>query len=67
MLRETSSEQQLKRFMGEMELYIGACAVEERYTGHKDKGEMTVLPGVEEYTGNRLGSSKGGTYFALAE
>lgn len=64
-VKESWSEQQLKRFMGEMELYIGACAVEERYTGRK--GEMTLLPSVEEYTGNRLGSSSGGTYFALAE
>ncbi|KAK3389121.1 isoprenoid synthase domain-containing protein [Sordaria brevicollis] len=71
-LRETWSEQQLKRFMGEMELYIGACAVEERYTGSgsgsgQKGGGMIILPGVEEYTGNRLGSSSGGAYFALAE
>ncbi|CCC07692.1 unnamed protein product [Sordaria macrospora k-hell] len=61
-LRENWSEQQLKRFMGEMELYIGACAVEEGYPNGKG-----VLPTAEEYTGNRMGSSSGGTYFALAE
>lgn len=76
-LKEAWSEQQLRRFMGEMELYIGACAVEERHTGSgsgsgsgpSGKGETAVLllPGVEEYTVNRLGSSSGGTYFALAE
>ena len=60
-LRKTWSEDQMKRFMSEMELYIGACAEEEGYTAGQK------LPGVEEYTGNRLGSSSGGTYFALAE
>lgn len=56
--------------MGEMELYIGACAVEEQWAAADAAGKAAgqkKLPTVEEYTGNRMGSSNGGTYFALAE